>query len=69
MIEIKETQYTHPEQNTGQHTNGPLLRFVRQDNGPWYVVTTPMAEARVRQRVEQLGFQRFVLVHCSRVEE
>lgn len=67
MIEIKETQYTHPEQTTGLHTNGPPLRFVRQDNGPWFLVEMRTPKAEIRYLIERLGFEEFTKQFCKPV--
>lgn len=66
-IEICETKYTHPDQKTGLHTNGPPLRFVRRDNGPWFVVERRTAVAEIRYLIERLGFDEFTKQFCKPV--
>lgn len=36
-IEIVQTRFSHPEQTTGQHTNGPATIFWREyPDGEWW---------------------------------
>ena len=58
--EIKRTQYDDPDQQSGQHTNGPANIFVREDDAsPWYLVERIHSERKVRDLIEQLGICEF----------
>lgn len=68
MIEIKQSQYSHPDQAEGQHTNGPPSTFVRKDGGPWYVCMWLRNRKTVEDTIEQVGFDDFVGEFCLPVE-
>lgn len=52
--EIKASQYLDPDNETGQHTNGPANIFVRGNGYPW-LLTGERAMHRVRYQVETYG--------------
>lgn len=66
--EIKQSNYRHPEQNTGQHTNGTPSTFVRAKDGEWLVVTEPMSLHKAKSMIEQMGLVGFVIVYCAKVQ-
>lgn len=69
-IEIKASNYRHPEQTTGQHTNGPPTLFVRRNaKSPWYRVKWITGEHKVRALLHEFGFDEFVSRTCEKVEE
>jgi len=68
MIEIKQSQFHHPDDFGGVHPNGPPNTFIRQDSGQWFVVTVAMPNAGVRATVERLGFEEFLRVYCLPVK-
>lgn len=70
MIEIKQSQYSHPDQTTGQHTNGPPNIFVRQDSeSPWYRVVGIRTVQRVQREIFIWGFWNFIKQwDCKEVE-
>lgn len=66
--EIRRTQFSDPEQKTGQHTNGPAYIFVREDDScPWYFVSGKMPAHKVRKLIGEIGFLDFTRRHCERV--
>lgn len=64
MIEIRKSQYNHPEQNSGQHTNGPPMRYVRRNQGPWYRVDKDISPQALVMAVEMLPWDRFTKDFC-----
>lgn len=67
--ELRESQYSNPEQTSGQHTNGPRNVFVRKPGGPWHVLTLRMHAYAVRQWIEEIGVDEFLRTRCSRLED
>lgn len=68
--EIKTSQYSDPDQKSGQHTNGPANIFVRvDDSSPWYMVDGIKSTHKVRTMVQSMGFERFLAMHCTKVAD
>jgi hypothetical protein len=65
--ELTHTQYGHPEQKTGMHTNGPANIFVRQGSGNWYFVEGVRSVHYVKRMIDYLGFSHFIDDHCVEV--
>ena len=67
--DIRTSQYEHPEQRGGPHTNGPAKLFVRCPNGPWYRVRIKTHAHAVRRMIAAYGFDHFVATHCDVVAQ
>jgi hypothetical protein len=66
--ELVTTQYGHPEQKTGMHTNGPRNIFIRRGSGNWYFVKDTRSVHIVRRLIEHIGFDEFVADFCAEVQ-
>lgn len=68
-MEIRASNYNHPERETGQHTNGPAMLYVRWTRAdPWFRVIDIISMHKVRRLIEAVGFHAFVDVYCERVD-
>ena len=66
--ELRSSVFNHPDQKSGQHTNGPANLFVREDDScPWYQVLYPMPRYKVKKTIEQIGLSKFFNRHCARL--
>ena len=63
--DIRTSQYEHPEQRGGQHTNGPAKLFVRRPDGLWYRVRITTHAHAVRRMIATYGFDLFAATHCD----
>ena len=52
--EIKASQYDNPDNETGQHTNGPASIFVRGNGKPW-LYTGQHSMHKVVHQVQNYG--------------
>lgn len=67
--QLKQTQFAHPDQKSGQHTNGPANIFVREDDtSPWYFVQGLKSAYKVRKLIAEIGLPDFQRRHCSQVD-
>jgi len=70
QYELKTSNYYHPEQTTGQHTNGPANIFVRLSGEKrWYVVDGLRSQHETRKVIELLGWKEFVSAYGREVGE
>jgi hypothetical protein len=68
--EIRQTQFSDPDQKSGQHTNGPAKIFVREDSAsPWYFVDRVNSAHKVRRLIEEIGLADFQRRYCVKVGE
>lgn len=68
--EIRQTQFSDPDQKTGLRPNGPANLFVREDDTcPWYFIEDIKSLHKVRKAIEEIGFLEFTRKHCSQVVE
>jgi len=66
--EIRVTQFSDPDQKSGQHTNGPANIFVREDDASaWFFVEGNLSVRKVRELIKAEGFRNFTLRHCAQV--
>lgn len=66
--EMRASNYPHPDQKSGQHTNGPATIFIREDDSsPWYAVVGTRSQHIVRRMIGDIGFGKFVSQHCERL--
>lgn len=66
--ELRSTQFSDPDQKSGQHTNGRENTFVREDDAsPWFFVESRLSVSKVRNIIETEGFAGFTLRHCIQV--
>ena len=67
--EIRCTRFQHPDQVSGQHTNGKPNLFVREDDGcHWYFVDGIHSAHKSRCLIEELGLYEFIKRHCIPLE-
>ena len=66
--EIRITQFSDPDQKSGQHTNGQANIFVREDDASaWFFVEGKLPVRKVRELIKAHGFRNFTLRHCAQV--
>jgi len=68
VIEIKLSQYNHPELTEGQHANGLARIFVRRDRGQWFLADGFRSIDKVHKGINRDGFDEFVKRYCVPVE-
>ncbi len=66
-LEMRTSQYRHPEQEHGQHTNGPVSLFIRRPGGPWYRVRRPYNAYHARRTIAEHGFYYLISNYCDLV--
>lgn len=68
-LEMKTSQYDHPDIMSGQHTNGPANLFLREDEGSkWYVARQIRSKHKAKKLIEEHGWLKFVNLYCDGVE-
>lgn len=67
--EIRQSQYSHPEQTSSQHTNGPPNAFIRKLGGPWHLLPRGTHNYQVQQMIEAIGVDEFLRTRCRQLEE
>lgn len=68
--EIIWSIYNHPNQTSGQHTNGPANVFIREnDSSPWYIVTEIKGWYKIAKVVKEIGVSEFQKQYCIQVKD